>query len=104
MPDVNPDSSTARSVTVKILGQEYRIRSDEDAAHLERVAAYVDRVLREVQAMTPDTQSAAILVSLNIASELLRMRHFGVVPPDRVRDLIRLVESADEAAERDAGG
>ena len=104
MADEKRDGPTTRSISVKILGQEYRIRSDEDPEHLERVGTYVDRVLREVQAMTADTQSAAILVSLNIASELLRMRHFGVVSPERVRDLIRLVESADGPAEPGSGG
>ncbi len=103
MSDPTPKRRETRAVTVKILGQEYRIRSDEDAEHLDRVAAYVDRVLREVQPMTRDTQAAAILVSLNIASELLRMRHYGVVSPDRVQGLIRLVESADESSERKAG-
>lgn len=79
-------------ITVKILGKEYRIRSDADAAHVEQVAEYVDRMLSEVQRTTPDTQDAAILASLNIASELLRLREGGV-ERKRLQALIDLVDS-----------
>ena len=85
-----------RAVTVKILGQEYRIRSEAEAQHLEQVAGYVDRVLREIQERSSsDTQSAAILAALNIASDLLRVKEeYGPVPAARIRALIDLVESA----------
>ncbi len=80
--------------TIKILGQEYRLRSDMDQAHLERVADYVDRVMRQVRESTPDTQDAAILTALNIASELLSTRGLTAVPSERVQALIDLVDSA----------
>ena len=84
-----------RSVTVKILGQEYRIRSEADAEHLEQVATYVDRMLRDVQEHSrSDTQAATILACLNIASELLQMRQISGIRPDRIRALIDLLESA----------
>jgi cell division protein ZapA (FtsZ GTPase activity inhibitor) len=81
-------------VTVKILGQEYRIRSEAGPEHLEEVARYVDRVLRQLQErFGSDTQGAAILAALNIASDLLQMRELAAVRPDRVRSLIDLLES-----------
>ena len=81
--------------TLKILGKEYRIRSDVDSEHLERVAKHVDELLRDAERSTPDTQDAAILVALNLASDLLRMRDAGVgLPPDRLQALIDLVDSA----------
>jgi cell division protein ZapA (FtsZ GTPase activity inhibitor) len=96
MPDATRgDAHQVRSVTVKILGREYRVRSDADAKHLEEVAAYVDRVLREVQGrFGSDTQAAAVLAALNIASELVRMREMVAIRPERIRSLIDLLESA----------
>ncbi len=86
-----------QSVTVKIQGQEYRIRSDADPAHLESVAAYVDEVLRDVQGQSPaDSQAAVVLAALNIASEFLRQRDgdeaFAKVPLERLQALIDLTE------------
>ncbi len=81
-------------IPVKILGKEYRIRGDFDAAHIEQVASYVDDVLAKVQRSTPDTQDAAILAALNIASELLQLRQGGAIPRERLQALIDLVDSA----------
>ena len=80
--------------TLKILGREYKIRTDEEPEHLDAVAQYVDGVLREVRKATPDTQDAAVLGLLNVASELLRTRVNVSLPPERVRALIDLIESA----------
>jgi cell division protein ZapA (FtsZ GTPase activity inhibitor) len=95
MPDATRgDAAPARSVTVKILGKEYRVRSDADAKHLEEVAAYVDRVMREIHGRSgSDTQAAAILAALNIASDLVRMRELVAIRPERIRSLIELLES-----------
>lgn len=79
--------------TIKILGKEYRLRSDADPEHLEQVAIQVDRMLRDVQRSTPDTQDAAILAALNLASELLKLREAGGVEPGRIQALIDLVDS-----------
>jgi len=84
---------TVQQCTIKILGQEYRIRSDQDPSHLEMVAAYVNEILGEVRQATPDTQDAAVLTALNLASELLRLREANVVPDGRIQALIELVDS-----------
>ncbi len=81
-------------MTIKILGQEYRLRADMDQAHLQRVADYVDRVMRQIRESTTDTQDAAILTALNIASELLSTRGLTAVPSERIQALIDLVDSA----------
>jgi cell division protein ZapA (FtsZ GTPase activity inhibitor) len=78
--------------TVKILGREYRLRGDEDGGHLEEVAAYLDRVMREMLKQVPDTQDAAVLAALNIASELMSLRA-SLVRADRVQSLIDLVDT-----------
>jgi cell division protein ZapA (FtsZ GTPase activity inhibitor) len=86
---------SVRTTVIKVLGREYRVRSDVDAEHLQRVAEYVDGMLREVRESTPDTQDAAILSALNIASDLLSLREgVAVAPRDRLRALLELVDSA----------
>ena len=80
--------------TIKILGKEYRIRTDGDPNHIEQVAAYVDRMLRELQRTIPDTQDAAILAALNIASEHMKSKTVAGIPRERIQALIDLVESA----------
>ena len=80
--------------SVKILGKEYRIRTDADYEHIERVAAYVDGMMRDVQRNTPDTQDAAVLAALNIASEMMRLRDANLtIDGERIRALIELVDS-----------
>jgi cell division protein ZapA (FtsZ GTPase activity inhibitor) len=82
------------STTIKILGKEYRVRGDSaDPVHLERVCTYLDGVMREVQRSAVDTQDAAILAALNIASELLLLRETIADSNERVRALIDLVDS-----------
>jgi cell division protein ZapA (FtsZ GTPase activity inhibitor) len=78
---------------VKLLGREYKLRGEPDEAHLDEVVEYLNEVLRKVQDGTPDTQDAAILAALNVASDLIRLRH--VTPQaDRIQALIDLVDSA----------
>ncbi len=80
--------------SVKILGKEYRIKTDADPEHIEQVAAYVDQVMHDVQRNTPDTQNAAVLAALNIASELMRARSASLtIDGERIRALIELVDS-----------
>lgn len=88
------DGPAAKILTIKILGREYRVRSDADEAHLTQVAGHVDGVLRDIQRNTPDTQDAAILAALNIASDLLQARERGTgISPGRIQALIELADS-----------
>ena len=82
------------ATTIKILGQEYRLRADIDPTHLQRIAEYVDRVMRQVRESTSDTQDAAVVTALNIASELLSTRGLSAVPSERIQALIDLIDSA----------
>ena len=96
-----------RSISVKIGGHEYRIRSDGDEEWLQRVAASVDDAMRRIRehTSTVDSLDVAILTSLNLARELLQLREEGVASagsdPGALRELIELVESefpADESS------
>lgn len=90
----------ARSVPVNIFGQEYTLRTEDEAAYVESLAAYVDGRMREVadKTRTADTVKIAILAALNIADDLHRQQRDS---DDARRDLRertgRIVDLLDAA-------
>ncbi len=63
-------------VSVVIRGEQYTIRSTEDPAYVQRVAAYVDEKLHGVMKGSkslPPTK-ATVLASLNITDELFKAK------------------------------
>lgn len=85
-----------RTVTVRIRGQEFRIRSDEPADQLERIARTVDETMARVEKRTGavDSYDVAMLTALNLARELVGREQRGGVPTPRLRYLIQLAEAA----------
>ena len=66
-------------VKIEILGRSYSLQSDRDPEHIQAVAAHVDDQLRqagESLGRSP-TREDAVLVALNIASELFLVRDRG---------------------------
>lgn len=61
-------------VKVKISGEEYTIKTEASAAHVEKVAALVDKRLKEAAKALPTVpmHRLAIFVALNLADELVR--------------------------------
>ncbi len=59
-----------QSVQVSILGQQFHLKSDEPAAHVQRVARFVEDQIRQVTASgrAVDTLQAAILALLNVSA------------------------------------
>lgn len=98
-----------RSIAVRILGHEYRIKSEADEEQVARVARYVDETMVRIRERTKtvDSLDLAVLAALNLANDLLAGREEPQVPaaatlerPDRLRALIALAESAlDDPAE-----
>jgi len=93
--------ATKSTVSVRIRGQEFRIRTDEDEASLQRVAGYLDETMKSVEQRTGtvDSLDVALLTALNLARELVRHREArargdGGPPPARLRSLVDRVESA----------
>lgn len=78
-------------VRVRIMGEEYSIRSEADPEHTRRVAEYLDAAIRGVMraGAAVESQRAAILAALQITDELFRARERG--------------ESADEAMRKLSG-
>ena len=64
------------SIEVDILGQKYTIKGDAPEEYIKKLAAFVDLKLKEVHSSSPSMAplKAAILVSLNIADELHRLK------------------------------
>ena len=59
--------------TVRVAGKEYTLVSSDSPEHLSRVAAYVDRCITETTYATRmNKENVAVLVSLNIADELMK--------------------------------
>ncbi|HME73340.1 MAG TPA: cell division protein ZapA [Myxococcota bacterium] len=90
---------------VRILGQEYRIRSDADEASIQRVASFVDETMAKIRerTRTVDTLDLAILAALNLANDLLAARGAALaapadgaewIDPKRLQALIAIAESA----------
>jgi cell division protein ZapA (FtsZ GTPase activity inhibitor) len=99
------------SITVRLLGQDYRVTSDGDATSQEQVqaaAAVVDETMRRLRERTGtvDTLHVAVLAALNVAHRYITQREAGggrlapgeALDPERMRALIELVESAASEA------
>jgi cell division protein ZapA len=104
--------SGKRSISVRILGQQYRIRSDADEESVQRVALLVDETMARIRARTRtvDTLDLAILAALNLANELVALRDAAPsraegprLDQERLGALLRLVESASAGNAAEVG-
>ncbi len=83
---------------VEIFGEKYTLRADMGTEHIQKVAQYVDGKFSEVAKSSPtlSTSKMAILTSLNIADELIRLagdkERIEHVVLSRITELISLVE------------
>lgn len=66
-------------VEIEILGRRYALQSDRDPAHVQAVASHVDDQLRQMAraGVSSVTRDDAVLVALNIASELFLVKEKG---------------------------
>lgn len=63
-------------VSISIMGEEYVIRGNSSSEHLKRVARYVDAIMRRLHEQNPGVSrhKLAVLVSINLADEVLRAK------------------------------
>jgi cell division protein ZapA len=63
-------------VKVRIMGDEYTLRTEASPEHTRAVAEHVDRTIRAIMSgsTTMETQKAAILAALQITDDLFRER------------------------------
>ena len=76
-------------VRVRIIGDEYTLRTAASAFHTESVAAHVDRTIRAIlnSGATLETHQAAILAALQITDELFQERAAGEAIAADIRQL-----------------
>jgi cell division protein ZapA len=62
-------------VKVRIIGEEYTLRTDEEPTHVVAVAEYLDNAIQKVAASgVLEPNRAAILAALQITDELFKLR------------------------------
>ncbi len=92
-------------VRVQIVGEEYTLRTDATPEHTRQVAEYVDRAIRSVLDGGPvETRKAAILVALQVADELLRLRAADQVTALQLRALAQQLRPMVPPSQRGDGG
>ncbi len=76
-------------VKVRIMGDEYTLRTEASAEHTRAVAEHVDRTIRAVisGSSTVETHKAAILAALQITDDLFRERGAMEALNDDMRQL-----------------
>ena len=77
---------SAESVRVEILGESLSVTSDESEEHVRRVAAEVDRRMREIAngGHVVSSFTVAVIAALNIASEYQKLKQ----EYEQVQDII----------------
>ena len=65
-----------KAVDVRIMGQKFTLKSDDEEQYVLKVAAYVDGKMQEVGSATGPMgkYNTAMLVALNIADEYHRLK------------------------------
>ena len=93
------DSRAADIVTVEVFGGRYPVRSNLDAAYVQRIAQYVDRKMHAAADQTRggDTVRIAVLTALNIADEHFRLLEARAGGSDARRLTMELEELIDSA-------
>ena len=82
-----------QKTTVRVAGREYALVSSDSPEHLSRVAAYVDRRITETAYATRlNKENVAVLVSLNIADELMKAHDYNA----RLRRELNALRKAEE--------
>ena len=76
-----------RSVEVRILGQSYSIKTEENEEYIRSLAQYVDEKLKEIYSVAPNVSQnkATVMAAFGIADELFKLRM-------EQQDLDRMIE------------
>jgi cell division protein ZapA len=87
------------TVRVRIIGEEYTVRTDASPERTREVAQYFDRAVRQVLAggHVAETHRAAMLAGLQIAGELFEARDAAEELTSSLRALTQEVRQVVEA-------
>ena len=95
MPDSHDNPNI---VKVMIFGEEYSVKSSDDAEYISNVAEYLDKKMHEIAAKNRNTppNRIAVLTALNLAGELFDLRKQSSLEltdfENRAKDLIEMLE------------
>ena len=92
-------ADSKESIDVEIFGQTYKVKGDADSKHIEDLADFVDRKMREIveSTSTVDTLKVAILASLNIADDYLRLKkEYDVLQRELKKKVEKYQDTLDE--------
>ena len=85
-PNAMKDRKTV--VKVRIVGEEYSIKTDQSPEHTRAVADHVDRTIRAIMdSGVNETSKAAILAALQITDELFKEREHADEVTREIRQL-----------------
>ena len=92
-----------RNIEVDILGQRYKIRSDEDEEYIQRLADYLCEKIDEVQksSKTVATHNIVVLAALNITDSLFKLEEKDSLLKKEVEIRIRRILSQIRKNESD---
>lgn len=92
-------------VKVRIMGDEYSIRTDASAEHTRAVADHVDRTIRAIVdgGAINETQKAAILAALQITDDLFKEREAAAALTGELRQLAQDIRPLLPPAKRVEG-
>lgn len=85
---------TAQHYKVTIFGDQYSLVSDESQEHMIKAAQLIDSLMRDVssKATNADAKKIAVLVSLQIASTLLKLESSAVQDKEKQKQLIEFID------------
>jgi len=91
----------SQTVSVEIFGERYLLKGEADAEYVRRLAALVDRKIREAAAHLPGTPlpKLVVLAAINLAHDCLQLQDEGTKRDSviahvskRTKDLIDSIE------------
>ena len=88
-------------VRIQIGLKHYTLTGTESEASLYRIAAYVDRKMKEISEAAPSlsTTDVATLAAVNMADELLRLKDEQSEMHERLNRILNEQEAAGESAQ-----
>lgn len=97
-----------RTVEVKILGQRFKVKSDDGEEYIQNLAKFVNEQIAEIQrtSQAVATHNVTVLAALNIADALFKAKeekeHVLREVRERIRRLVRTVRQASgEGSDKD---
>ena len=94
-----------QKITVSVAGKSYTLVSSDPPEYVKRIAALVDRKLRETETATnlPSAQ-AAVLTCFNLADQMLRAKDENTELQRRMRRMEAQMAEGDSLRRRRSGG